>query len=903
MRFGLLGTLVIGDGEISVGRQQRAVLALLVLDAGQVVATSRIAECLWGPHPPVSPRNTVQQYVSQLRKLGVAVERAGQGYRVVDASTDLEEFRDRVRAARALPEPVAAMRSALTLWRGAPLADVTAPGFDEIKTELAEERLAVLEEAIGLELAAGRGAELVPELTAVAAENPAREPCHALLMTALYRAGRQAEALAVFTRLRQELGAAPSAALRELADRIHRNDPDLLPEPPPRPGGGPDQLPPVTRWFTGRDAELDQLSASLEDSGTVVISAIGGGGGIGKTTLALRWAHAHADRFPDGQLFVNLRGFDQHEPMTPETAVRGFLDALGVAPQRIPVELDAQAALYRSLLAGKRMLVVLDNARDLDQITPLLPGGATCAVIVTSRHRLTGLITHHGASWLPLDILDDAEARNLLAGRLGQARLDAEPDAVEVLLGCCAGLPLALAITAARIARHPRQPLARFAVELRDETGRLATLDGGDIPSSLRAVFSFSRVALSTEQARVLGLVGLAPGPDISVPAAASLTALPAEQVVRVLRELEELSLVEEHVPDRFRMHDLTRLYAVEQAEHEQSQDERETALRRLVDFYLHTAYAGDRLLNPHRRVPKLDTHSSGCTPLPLADDSAALAWFGAEKLHLVAVQQTALEHDWHSPAWHMTSATTSFLGLIGDLGTQLVVSRTGVTAAELSGEHDPLSLTHYLLGTAYSRMGSHDKALEHLDRALALAEETGATWRQAGIHGSLNLLWDLCGDNRRALHHATRMLRLYQAMAEPVWEALSLNIVGNSAAKCGDYAMASTHCEASLVLFREHRYPLGEADTLDSLGFIAHETGDYSTAINYYGEALALSREHGNAYVEASVLNNLGRTHFDLGRVDEARDHWKQALELYETQGRDTEAETVRRQLKELDD
>lgn len=673
----------------------------------------------------------------------------------------------------------------------------------------------------------------------------------------------------------------------------------------------PRQLVAPSRLFTGRERQLSALARILTKQGgrdaTVVISAIGGAGGIGKTALALYWAYQHLAHFPDGQLYVDLCGFAQSaEPMAPSTAMRGFLDALGVEPAAIPVDLDAQAALYRSLVAGKRVLVVLDNARSSEQVKPLLPGSATCAVVVTSRHRLTDLVTRYGAHLLDLDVLTPAEARELLARYIGDDRVVAEPEAVTELVKRCAGLPIAITIVAAHAACHPRFPLATLAERLREESTRLDELeeleevgDGDELPTSLRAVFSWSTQALTRQQAEVFGLLGLAPGPDISLPAAANLAALPVRQARMVLGALAKASLIEQHAPDRYRLHDLIRLYAAEHAHHDQPVESRTVALRQLVDFYLHTAHTAERLLNPEFDRLDLDPPVPGCHPYPLPDHEAALSWFEAEHPCLLATQHLAAEQGWHAPVWQLARTLGTFHHRRGHLHHDLAVWRIGLAAAEHTGEAGALLRAYRRFGVACARLGWHTDALHHLDRALRLAEEIHDLRARADTHDALSWAWERRGGGDQwALEHATAALHLYQDLDDRVNEADMLSGMGWYSARLGNYEQASTHCEAALTLARRHHDRGVEAATLDSLGYIAHHTGHYTQALDFYHQALTLYRGLGHTYLEADTLDRLGHTHAALNHHDRARHAWHQALKLYQAQHRTTDANRIQHQL-----
>jgi tetratricopeptide (TPR) repeat protein len=674
---------------------------------------------------------------------------------------------------------------------------------------------------------------------------------------------------------------------------------------PERPQVIPRQLPAAPKLFAGRAEELAALTDVLDKATTggasVVISAIGGLGGIGKTWLALHWAHQQVERFPDGQLFVNLRGFDPSgEPMPPAVAVRSFLDALGVEPTAIPIDLDAQIGLYRSLVADRRMLILLDNARDTTQVTSLLPGTPACTVLVTSRRRLATLITTHGAQQLALNVLPQAEARQLLADHLGQDRLLAEPDAVTELLECAAGLPLALSIVAARATAHPDFPLSVLAEELRDHATRLDGLDAGEIPVNLRAVFGASYNALPVETATLFGLLGLAPGPDISLAAAGSLMGLPAARVRRLLRELETAHLVVQPTPGRYRMHDLIRLYAADHADL-QPKVNTEAALRRLVDFYLHTAHSGDRLLDPHRDPIEIDPPAPGCRPHRLPDRTEAWTWYGAEYRCLLAIQLLAADRKLHTAVWQLAWAMDTILlrrGLLHDLHAMW---QTGLAAALHGSDPIAISRAYRRLAMACTQLGRHDDARDHLHRALDTARSCGDLNAQAHTHYALTMAWQRQGDDQPALEHATSALRLYRLLQQPVWEADMLNWVGWFSARLGNYQQAHTHCQAALTQFRHHSHRGGEASTLDSLGYIAHQTGQHAQALEYYQQALTLIRNLGDAYHEADILNHLAEPHVALKQLDQARDIWQQALELYHEQHRLEEAKHVQQQLDEL--
>jgi tetratricopeptide (TPR) repeat protein len=662
----------------------------------------------------------------------------------------------------------------------------------------------------------------------------------------------------------------------------------------------PRQLPLPPTPFVGRDHEMAALNDAAGSAGTVIISALAGAGGIGKTWLAAHWAHQQAHRFPDGQLFVDLRGFSpDSEPMNTAVAVRGFLDALGVDPAAIPVDLQAQAALWRSLVAGRRMLILLDNAANTEQILPLLPGGDSCTVVITSRRTLTPMIARHGAWHLALDTLNANDAHALLARRMGVARVCAEPTAVAELIDLCGGFPLALGIIAGRAHAHPQTPLAEIATELR--VLGLGALEDEDPAASLPTVLSRSYRALTVSQRTVFGLLGIAPGPDISLPAAASLIGLPLLQAGQVLRGLQEASLLDRNGRGRYVMHDLIRHYATT-LQQQLGEDARAAALQRLVDFYLHTAHTADGLLNRHPDQIMLAEPAAGCQPCRLVEETAAWAWFDAEHANLLAAQQLALDRGWHDAVWQMAWALIAFHLRRGHLHDNIAAWHAAMTAANHLEDPTPRNRTHRWLGDAYARVGRHTEALDHLQQALDLAEHTRDRHGRAHTHRAFAFAWTRHGDDQQALEHALLALRLFQDLHDPLWEAHLLQGVGWRTARLGRHDQARPSLEAALALFRRYQDAEGEADTWESLGYLARHTNQHTQALDCYRHALTLYRQVGYAYNEADTLRQLGDTYIIVAEPSQARHCWEQALLLYRAQQRTEDAYGIQQQLAVFD-
>jgi tetratricopeptide (TPR) repeat protein len=647
----------------------------------------------------------------------------------------------------------------------------------------------------------------------------------------------------------------------------------------------PRQLPAPARHFTGRAAELAQLTALIDRPGTVVISAINGTAGVGKSTLAVHLAHRVADRFPDGQLYVNLRGFDPSgSPMAPGEAVRGFLDAFGVAPERVPVGTQAQADLYRSILAGRRVLVVLDNARDADHVRALLPAGPGCLAVVTSRHRMTSLVATEGAYPLTLDLLTEAEAAALLRRHLGPARTGAEPAAVDKIVAACSGLPIALAIVAARAAAHPGFPLAALADELADARLGLDALDGGDLMTDMRAVFSWSYERLSPPAAAMFRLLGIHAGPDISAAAATSLAGDPAGGARRALGELARAHLVQEHTPGRFTFHDLLRAYAAELAQTVDATADRAAATERVLEHYFRLGYSGSLLLSPHRdpipAPPPLE---------PFADADAALAWFTVEHPVLLAAVRNATVGGFPAYAWRLSWTLTDFFQRRGHWQDWADTQRIALDAATRLGDPAGRAQAHRGLGRALFWLNRHDDAEGHLHQALDLCTELGDHTGQARVHLDLVMAMVSRDRHRAALDHAEQALELYRADDHRGGQARALNAVGWCHAQLGDLRPAAAFCTEALALHHDLGDRPGEAATWDSLGFIRSGLGEHADAAACFEKAIALFGATGDRYGQADSLSHLGDSRLAAGDPDGARKAWQDAVEILDQLGHPT--------------
>ena len=892
------------------GLRRKAVLAVLALHRGEIVSTDRLAETVWPGGPPPTALNSLQSHVSQLRRvLGskAAIVAQPPGY-VLDpggADTDVQAAERLLLEGTQAADPVQGtlhLRAALALWRGQPLLELAGlPWLEEQAGRLDLLWLQIKRALVQARLTAGEHAALLPDLERLAAEHPLDEQLHAQLMLALYRSGRQADALAACRQLgdtlREELGIGPSRMISDLQTAILRQDPAL--DPPAlavtqaTTGPGmpvPAQLPPSVPAFAGRLAELARLDAVLPGTGSteaaappaVVISAVSGTAGVGKTALAVHWAHRVAAQFADGQLYVNLRGFDPGgQALEPSAVLRGFLEALGVPVDRIPAGLPGQAGLYRSLLAGKRVLVVLDNARDVEQVRPLLPGSPGCMALVTSRSNLTGLVAGQGAVPLTLDLLTVAEARELLTCRLGAGRAGHEPDAVDGIIAGCARLPLALAIAAARAATQPSFPLAVLAAELRATTRTLDSFRGDDLATDARVVFSWSYRALSADAARLYRLAGLHPGPDLAISAAASLTGLPPARAHALLAELARAHLLTEHSPGRYTMHDLLRAYATEQAQAQDSDQARHAALGRLLDHYLHTACTAALLLEPSLAPITPVPPRPGVVLAETATAEEALSWFTAEHAALVAVVPMAAGAGFGTHAWQLAWSLTTFLLRVGRWDDQLLVQDIALAAAGRSNDLAGQAHARHGMALAYARSGQFSKASPYFRDALRRFGTLGDQVSQARIHSSLTWLAERAEQPADALMHSLLALELYRAGNHAAMLPTALNDVGYCHALLGHYQQAIAYCQQALAANQALGERSGESDTWDSLGYIHHQLGDYQQAIRCYERSLILCRELADRYNEAGTLDHIGDAHCRLGNLNAARLAWQQAVRI----------------------
>ncbi|GIJ67154.1 AfsR/SARP family transcriptional regulator [Virgisporangium ochraceum] len=921
--------LTVDGREIDLGPgRQRSVLAVLLMTPGRTVPVQTLIDRVWDDRPPRSG-TAAAPYVTRLRRvIDTAAPGADLGtLRFVDGGYRLDcdpDLVDLHRARRLAAEARAALDDggpgsaadggpgsaagraadllgrALREWQSVALAGVPGSWATRMREALHGERLDLLALRAEADLRTGRHATVIDDLSGPVAEHPTAERIVVPLLLALVRAGRSTEALATYAQVRasiaDELGTEPSARLRDLHVRILRDDPTLVPPGPPtadapgRPGDSPAQLPADVPAFTGRDEELASLDAAAAAAGehptAVVISAVAGTAGVGKTALAVRWAHRVRARYPDGQLYVNLRGYDPDRPMTAADALTRFLTALGVPGQDIPLDVDDRAARYRTATADRRMLILLDNASSVEQVRPLLPGTASCTVVVTSRDSLAGLAALHGAHRVHLDLLAPGVALALLRRLVGR-RVDDEPGAAAELAELCVRLPLALRVAAELAAARPSERLADLVAELTDQRQRLRLLDAGDDPrAAVRTVFSWSMRHLPAPAARTFALLGLHPGPDIDAHAAAALDGTDPDGAARALEQLARANLVHRTAPRRYGMHDLLRAYAASLA----TADGERAALDRLFDHYLANAAAAMDSLHPAdaNRRPRVDAPA----PMPaLADPDAARGWLDAERHNLVTVVAHAAAHGFPGHAIRLSATLYRYLGG-GHHGDALTVYRHARDAARQTDDPAAEAQAEFGLGAIHGRLGDYDPAIDHLGRALVLFQKVGDGTGEARALGNLGMLEAHLGRYEPASDHIQRALAVFRRSGDEAGEALALTQLGHIARRLGRYEDGVDHHERALALFRRTANAAGEAEALNGLGAVEARLGRYASAMEHHRLALDRFRQVGERTGEGWAHDGLGTAHAGLGDRDRAAEHYHEALAVFrETGDREGEA------------
>lgn len=928
--FRILGPLEVraGEGWAKIGAaKQRSVLATLLLRPGQPVPTDVLIDELWGGKPPAKAANLVSVYVHHLRKtIGdsgaqVLVTRPP-GYQVVlgPGELDADRFAALVAEGRqalasgGANQAVDLLTGALGLWRGGALADVFATPLVAAEADRLEaSRLEALELRAQANLACGRFAEVLPEVRRLLADHPLQEKLWALQMRALYGAGRQAEALEIYEQARNkiadELGVDPGAELRQLYHQI-LNAEDVqavVPAAGTAPATVPAQLPADIPDFTGRSGQVEELHALLagaggDDSpGAVRVVLVVGPGGQGKTTLAVHAAHLLRGEFPDGQLYASLLGATQ--PVDPAEVLARFLRDLGADPARIPLDAEERAALYRTRLDGRRVLVVLDDARGIEQVRPLLPGSASCAVLITARSWLPELA---GGAVLDLDVLSGDEARALFTKIVGVKRVDAEPGAAAEVLTACAGLPLAIRIAGARLATRGNWSIRTLAARLSDERHRLDELQVGNL--AVRASFEVSFAALPGPSARggpapaqAFALLGLWTGPSISLPAAAALLGEPQDTVADVLDVLFDAHLLESPEPDRYRFHDLLRVYAADRARTQETEQDRTTAVTRILTWYLHTTEAAARVISPeYARVP-LGPLPPSVQPLSFTELDGAIAWCEAERAGLAAATRLAASSGLHQIAWKLPAVAMSFYYRRSYWGEWTATDEVGLAAARTLGDRraEAWMLNH--LGMAYG-VQRMPESIGCFEQAWQIYRELGDEQGEARAAANAPQAYIDLGRFDDALSAAHRSLAIQRQQGNRHLEGGTLGILGRACRELDRLAEAVSYLEQALAIFRELGQRYAEADSLTDLGDTFLGLGQVENAIERLSESLTIRREIGDRHGEAATLHLLGLAVDRSGDRPQARGWLVEALRLSESLGDHSQARTVRNALANLD-
>jgi DNA-binding SARP family transcriptional activator len=916
--------LILGAVEVRVGgaslpitaAQQRVVLAALALAGGQPVTADALSAHVWPEAVPATARTSLHNSIRRLRTLlsdagaddVLVTGPAGYQLRLDPDDVDALHADRLIASARdlaAADEPAAALAAyddMLGLWRGEPLADLVASGWlTPVAEQLTDLRVSATEEWADLARGSGRAEESVERLRPLVETHPLRESLRARLMLALHDAGRNAEALEEYARAREllvrELGTDPGAVLREAHARVLAFD-DLEQAPTwTRPLVAPAQLPAATGLLVGREAEHVALRRSLADADTAPVAwVVSGSAGVGKSAFAARWCHDVADRFPDGQLFVSLRGFDPGgAPLSAEEALRALLGGLGVPAEHVPQGLAAMVGVYRSLLAGLRVLLLLDNARDADQVAPLLPTSAGSLAVVTSRHELSTLAVTHGVRLLSLDLLDAEESRAVFSAPLEPGRVEAEPEALAEILYHCGGLPLALAVAGARVASGPHTSLVDLVAELRDSS--LDSLTLGHPTTDVRAVLSWSSDALSAEAARIYQLIGLHPGPEIGLPALASMAGQPVRRVRAAVEELVRASLVSPRRPGRIGLHDLVFAHAAETAEERLSPDERAAARHRLVDHVLRAAVDATRTIFSSPLPFPLAAPEPDLVAERLEDADQGHGWLRAELPVLQrVVDLAAATPGLHTQAWQLARTLNGYLCDRSSFAEAAVLHERSLAATIAAGDMVGEADSRHGLGEALTEIDT-SAATDQLEQALALFVALGDRTGECDVENAFGRLHESTGAYRRALTHISRSLDLARETGDASAEAVALNNLGWLHSCLEEYDASLAFCLQALEHYRRIDDRGGESYALDSAARAYLGLGDVRRAIAMFAQAVEISDTLGHHLNQTFNLTHLGDAHHALGEMAQARQSWTAALELLEEVGH-PRAESVRSRL-----
>ncbi|WP_037604546.1 AfsR/SARP family transcriptional regulator [Streptacidiphilus rugosus] len=928
MDFGLLGTVRAGDDAgaacpVPQGRL-RNLLAALLVHADTVVSVDVLVSSVWEEKQvPRRPREALQVMVVRLRKclgpeVGARLTSIRPGYRlqVRPGELDLHRFEQllhRGSAALATQDWSTArdlLGRALACWRGDPLADV-GPGtaLDRTVDTLGGLRLRAQRQLVEARLRLGDHAELVDEIAALVNGHPFDEQLRAQLMLALHGCGRRAEALEAFQSARrifaEELGIEPGAELCELHQALLAGGPHLpergqptasAPGPRPTQGVGPHarpaQLPAGLPDFTGRSHAAEQLEVQLAKvtgiwaRGPLVLSAIDGAGGIGKTSLAVHVAHRVAAMFPDGQLHADLHGAGGR-PAEPGEVLARFLRGLGVPPEQVPGDLEERGALYRTTLATRRVLVLLDNVRDAAQVRPLLPGTATCAVLITSRSSLPGL---DGAFRLTLDFLGPDEARELFTHIVGADVVAAEPDATREVLRICSGLPLAVRIAAGRLGTRPGGTVGELARRLADARLRLDELAVED--RAIRATFAVSYHDLPDDQARAFRLLSVDAAPSITTPAAAALLGVPVGEARRILDALLGIHLLQSPERDRYRFHDLLRLFAAECAQADETSAERDAALHRLLRWYLHRSAAASRSLNPVRRHVTLDAPASGWEPLDFDDSEQALGWLEAERPNLVTAVSQATQGGLHEIGWKLPIVLWDLFSLRSWQDDGVECNENALVSAERLGDREATAWVLNSLSSAYQGVGRLTDAVDCLARALEIRVESGDLRGQGSCLINLGYVYTEMGRPAEAIALLDRALVIFEEMGLTHAVGAVLTNLAFAHQRHGDDRTALRHHERALAIHQDTSNDYSVGREVANMAGALFRLGRLDEAADYAARGVETNRVTGNQADEGFALDVLGQVHAARGHHSLARRHWQDACAVLDAVGHPHAAE-----------